>query len=416
MRLASDFRRWFWARPRAHGETIEGRRVTSVELLYDLVYVAVIAQTTRTLGNNLDLARLVDFIVLFGMVWIGWINGTLYLELHGRSDGRTRSYVFLQMAILCLLAVFTGGAATDTGAQFALTYVAFLLVVGWLFYTVSKVDTPELARSTRRYASIVFVSAAVIALSAFLAPDVRVAVWAGFCVVWLSAMILLGTRPRTYSFGIAPSESLVERLDTFTLIVLGEVVIGVVAGLTAAQQSFQTLATGIAALVIGLGLWWIYFDIVGGRPARQQGKAITAWILSHLPITMAIAAAGAAMVGLVEHAADPVTPGPTTWLLCGAVAVVLLAEIITVVSFTDGEQDRAVYRPLLWAMAAGAVLSVAIGFLPLPPWGLAVALNALLLVVWLFAASRFMRAGAWPPARNGRPTIYRRPELAWTKR
>ena len=395
--LGSDFRRWFWARPRAHGETIEGRRVSSVELLYDLVYVAVIAQTTHTLGNNLTLPALVDFIVLFGLAWIGWINGTLYLELHGRSDGRTRSYVFVQMAILCLLAVFTGGAATDTGAQFALTYVAFLLVVGWLFYTVSKVDTPELARSTRRYASIVFVSAVVMGLSAFLAPDLRVVVWAGFCVVWLSAMILLGTRPRTYSFGIAPTESLVERLDTFTLIVLGEVVLGVVAGLTAAPQNFQTIATGIVALIIGLGLWWIYFDIVGGRPARQHGPAITAWILSHLPITMAIAAAGAAMVGLVEHAADPVTPGPTAWLLAGAVAIVLLAEIVTALSFIDKDTEWVTYRPLLGAMAISAGVAVALGFLPLAPWALALALNTLLLALWLVAALRFMRVGAWPP-------------------
>ncbi len=411
MRLGSDFRRWFWARPRAHGETIEGRRVSPVELLYDLVYVAVIAQTTRALGNNLTPAGLFDFIVLFGLVWIGWINGTLYLELHGRADGRTRTYVFVQMGLLCLLAVFTGNAAGDSGAQFALTYVAFLLLVGWLFYSVSKLDTPELARSTRRYASIMFVSAVVMAISAFLPPDVRVDVWAAFVALWLAAMVFLGTRTRTFAFGIPPTESLVERLDTFTLIVLGEVVVGVVAGLTTAPQNFQTIATGIVALVIGLGMWWIYFDIVGGRQSRKSGPAITAWILSHLPITLAIAAAGAAMVGLVESADAAVTPQSTAWLLAGAVAVLLIAEIGTVLSFVDGERDRGVYRTLLWAMAAGAVISVAIGFLPLPPWGLALALNALLLIVWFVAASRFMRAGAWPPGSAGRGRV-----TAWINR
>jgi low temperature requirement protein LtrA len=397
VRLATDFRRWFWARPRAHGEKIEGRRVSSVELLYDLVYIAVIAQATGALGHNLTLVGLFDFVVVFSLAWIGWINGTLYLELHGQQDGRTRSYVFLQMAILALLAVFTGNAATTSGAQFALTYVAFLLVVGWLFYSVSKLDTPELARSTRRYATIVFIAAAVIAVSAFLPADMRVAIWAGFCVLWLLAMILLGTRPRTYSFGIVATDSLVERLDTFTLIVLGEVVVGVVVGLTLAPQDLVTIVTGIVALVIGLGLWWIYFDIVGGRSARNEGPAITTWILSHLPTTLAIAAAGAAMVGLVEHAADPVTPASTALLLAGAVAVVFISEIATVQSFVRDERDRAIYRPLLIAMVAGAAVSVVIGFLPLPPWGLALALNALLLIVWIVAALRFMRAGAWPP-------------------
>ncbi|HEY5520876.1 MAG TPA: low temperature requirement protein A [Candidatus Limnocylindrales bacterium] len=104
--FVSDFRRWFWARPRAHGETIEGRRVSNTELLYDLIYVAVIAQSTMALGNNLTVGGVLDFVVVFALTWIGWVNGSLYLELHGREDGRTRSYVFLQMAILCVLAVF----------------------------------------------------------------------------------------------------------------------------------------------------------------------------------------------------------------------------------------------------------------------------------------------------------------------
>jgi len=38
------FKTWFWRPPRPHGETIVDRRVSPLELLYDLVYSAVIAQ------------------------------------------------------------------------------------------------------------------------------------------------------------------------------------------------------------------------------------------------------------------------------------------------------------------------------------------------------------------------------------
>ena len=249
-----------------------------------------------------------------------------------------------------LLAVFTGNAASDSGAQFALTYVAFLLVVGWLFYSVSKLDTPELARSTRRYASIVFVSAVVIADQRVSAPDVRVAVWAAFVASVARGHDRAWVRGRARTaFGIAPTESLVERLDTFTLIVLGEVVVGVVAGLTAATAELRRRSRrGSWPWSSALGMWWIYFDIVGGRAARKSGAAITAWILSHLPITLAIAGRrrGDGRAGRARR--GPVTPQATAWLLAGAVAVVLLTEIATVLSFVDGERDRAVYRPLLW--------------------------------------------------------------------
>ena len=187
MRLASDFRRWFWARPRAHGEVIEGRRVTSIELLYDLIYVAVISQSTLALASNLTIAGLVDFVVVFTLAWIGWVNGSLYLELHGGQDGRTRSYVFLQMAILLLLAVFTRNAASTSGAQFALTYFAFLFVVGWLFFTVRRFDEGPVARVTGTYAIGLFLAAAIMLVSAFLAPDVRLIVWAAFDIVWILA-------------------------------------------------------------------------------------------------------------------------------------------------------------------------------------------------------------------------------------
>jgi len=396
-RVGSDFRRWFWTRPRAHGDVIEGRRVSPIELPYDLVYVAVIAQSTHALGTDLTLNGLLDFIVVFSLVWIGWINGTLYMELHGRLDGRTRSYVFLQMAILCLLAVFTGNAAGSSGAQFALTYVVFLLVIGWLFFTVSRVDEGPQAKVTKTYSLFLFGSAAAIFVSAFLPANYRLILWAAFDVLWVVGMLVLGARPRTYAIGIPPTESLVERLDTFTLIVLGEVVVGVVSGLTVATQDVQTIATGILSLIIGLGFWWIYFDIIGGRLARRQGGAIGVWIIGRLPIVMAIAAAGAAMVGLVEHAALAVTPQETAWLLAGAVSVVLVFEIVVAWSFLQFEQERRIYRPLLFTMAIGALLAVAIGFLPLAPWALAVVLNALLLGIWIVAALRFMKAGAWPP-------------------
>ncbi len=75
---------------------------------------------------------------MFGLVWLAWLNGTLHYELHGREDGRTRTFVFLQMAILALLAVFTPDAAGQGGAAFAAAYAASLLVLTWLWYSVRR--------------------------------------------------------------------------------------------------------------------------------------------------------------------------------------------------------------------------------------------------------------------------------------
>jgi len=116
--------------------------------------------------------------------------------------------------------------------------------------------------------------------------------------------------------GLRPTGSLVERFGLFTIIVLGEVVFGVVDGISASARDVKTITTGIVALVIGFGFWWIYFDLVGRRLPRGGGRAQASWLLSHLPITMAITAAGAAMVSLIGHAHDARTPAATREFVC----------------------------------------------------------------------------------------------------
>ena len=173
------FRDWFWRPPRAHGEIDPERSVSFLELFYDLVYVVVIAQAARRLAGDISAGGAVEFIVVFGMIWLAWLNGTLYYELHGREDGRTRTFVFLQMAILALLAVFTADAAGADGAAFAVVYAAYLLVLTWLWYTVRRQDRPEYMAASARYLVGMIVSFVVVAASVFVAPGLRLVAWGG---------------------------------------------------------------------------------------------------------------------------------------------------------------------------------------------------------------------------------------------
>jgi low temperature requirement protein LtrA len=157
------FKRWFWRPPRPHGDTIAHRQVSFLELFYDLVYVAVISQAAHHLAEHVSVRGLVEFVVVFALIWIAWINGTLYLELHGREDGRTRSLVFVQMSILALLAVFTASAADTSGRAFALVYATFQVVQTWLWGTVWRQDRharPEFVAVTRAYAAGMAISVA----------------------------------------------------------------------------------------------------------------------------------------------------------------------------------------------------------------------------------------------------------------
>lgn len=292
------FRSWFWRPPRPHGATVHDRQVSNLELFYDLVYVAVIGQAAHHLAEDVTVSAIAGFAVVFAMIWFAWMNGSLYLEIHGRQDGRTRTVVFLQMGILVVLAAFTAEATGESGGTFAVVYAVLFAVMGWLWYSVGGLDVAEYRTLTGVYVTGMVLSVVTALVSAVLPADLRLLVWAAFVVAWLVAIVAFG-RMREFALAVTPTHSLVERFGQFTIIVLGEVIVGVVGGLADAMQDPITIATGLLGLFVGFGFWWSYFDIVGRRLPRAAGPANARWLLGHLPITMAIAGAGAAMTSLI---------------------------------------------------------------------------------------------------------------------
>ena len=397
------FKDWFWRPPRPHGETIVDRRVSPLELLYDLAYATVIAQAGNHLAAHLSANGFFEFVVVFSLTWIAWANGSLYLELHGRLDGRTRTYFFLQIGILAILAVYAGDAGSG-GGGFAIAYTAFLVVMTWLWYEVRLEDArlhPEFLIDTGRYVAAMAVSVVVILVSAFLPAELRLMVWAIYTVAWVFLLLLFGRSRVGLGRGMAPTDSLVERFATITIIVLGEVVFGVVDGLSQSKHDVMTISTGLIALAVGFGFWWIYFDVVGGKLPKPDGPALASWMLGHYPITLSIAAAGAGMVSLIEHAHDDSTPAPTSWLLSGAVAVGLLFLVPTWRALADASRLASVYRPLWMATVVGALASMLIGWIRPAPLLLAMLLVVVLGLVWAVVLRGFALAGMWGPDGPG---------------
>jgi low temperature requirement protein LtrA len=382
---AAAFRRHFWQPPRAHGDVIEGREVSFLELFYDLVYVVVISQAARHLAGDVTWAGVGRFAVVFGLIWLAWINGAVYHDLHGRSEGRTRSYVFLQMGVLALLAVFTGGATAGDGPAFAVVYSAYLFLLGWLWYSVRRQDDPAQRPATTPYIAGVLISATIVGASALLPGGARVAAWALVVVGWLVGITVLDwLSGATRDTSISASESMIERFDLFTIIVLGEVVVGVVNGIADAGRTPIAVVTGILGLGIGFAYWWSYFDLVAARRVRSERGALSRWLVGHLPVTMSIAATGGVMLSMVEHAPGGHAPAPAALVLSLSVAVGALALVLVATSLADWRDLSPVYRPVSVALGMAAVVALVLGWLAPPPWLQILLLTLVLGAVWLY--------------------------------
>ena len=113
----------------------------------------------------------------------------------------------------------------------------------------------------------------------------------------------------------------------------------------------------------------------------------------HLPVTLSVAASGAAMVSLIEHAGDDHAPVSTAWLLAGSVALGLMALVVKMRTLGDFRRLSVIYRPVSWVMVAASGLAAGTAVWPPAPWLFALTLVVILLGVWVFAVGRWIRLG-----------------------
>ena len=60
----SRFKQWLSRPPRPHGSVIHNRRVSFLEVFYDLVYVGVIGQASHQLAQDISARGVVEFAII----------------------------------------------------------------------------------------------------------------------------------------------------------------------------------------------------------------------------------------------------------------------------------------------------------------------------------------------------------------
>ena len=389
--MSSRNDRWkrLWRPPRAHGEQPRERVVGPLELFYDLVVVVLVAQAAHHLAGHLSWGGLGEFAVVFALVWIAWLNGSLHHELHGHEDARGRSMFLLQILALVPLGAFIPEAGGARGAAFAVDAGVLFALLAVLWLLAARGDGPEFRRSSKLFVTGTAVCAIVLAASAALPADVRVLTWGLLAIAYIAGFaVMIGTSTPVQAAALTVTDALTERFGLFIIIVLGETVTGVVDGLAHEPANALTVAVGLVAVVVGFGAWWTYFDFAGRRQPRAGRLGTAQWMLMHLPVTAAVAAMGAAMVSLVEHAHDDRTPAATAWVICGGAAAVLCTTMVLATSLRAWRLDQELYRPLARTCVVVAVVCVGAGAARPAPLVLGIVLVLLLGIPWIVAVAR----------------------------
>ena len=321
------------------GEASEGggRRVSWVELYFDLIFVFAMRQAAHTMIGHPTWGGVATALGLFVPLWWTWIGFVLLYNRAGQDAALHRLFVLAGTLPCAVAAIEVHGGAGDTvGFALALAGARLVLAAAFAF-------TGGPGGAGWRMASGYLFSAALFAGSTLVPGPWRYLLW----VVALgqeAGLLLLGRRrrrPRRDHEAIRemlspPSDPalrvdaahVAERFGLFMIILLGEIVISVGSAAILVEDHGASYWSGLmAGLVLAAALWWIYFassaeinEFVlrasGGNPATAYGLYAGGQLAPAFALLMMAAGVSLALE------ADP--PRAAGWLIVGGLAVYMV--------------------------------------------------------------------------------------------
>src|SRR5262245_50171830 len=126
------------------------RKVTWLELFFDLIFVAAVAQVAEPLRDDYSLVELARLAALFALIWWAWTGHTFFSTRFSTDDWLQRGLTFVQIfAVAVMAANARDPLDSRSSAGFAAAYAGMRVVLVTQYLRARRVND---ARSlTQRY-------------------------------------------------------------------------------------------------------------------------------------------------------------------------------------------------------------------------------------------------------------------------
>jgi low temperature requirement protein LtrA len=301
-------------------------KVSWLELFFDLIFVAAVAQVAEPLHDDYSLAGVLRFTILFALIWWAWTGYTAFATRFHADDSVQRLLMPLQMFVVAAMAANAEDqlhSRSSAGFMAAYGALRLLLITQYLRARHLPVARPL----TLRYVAGYGTAALIWLVSALLPAPARYVLWVAAFAIDLGTPWL--TLPHMVTVPPNPAH-LPERFGLFTLILLGESVVAVMRGMQS-QQDWPLVAAGSAFAGIALLflVWWWYFDVAAAaseRFVRTRRDAIrfNLWSYAHFPLYVGLVVTAVGVQRRVTEAHWALY-GEEIALMAGAAAAVTIA-------------------------------------------------------------------------------------------
>lgn len=360
----------WWGSPNSFSEREDERKVSWLELFYDLVYAATIAHLTQNLSINMSWHELGFTFFIFAFVYWSWTNGSLYHDLHGNNEIRTRLFTLLQIIAIAAVAVTLINLFKEHHRPFAISFTLLQLIITYLWWSTGHFDPSH--KSLNRYYILNYgIGALLFIISIGVDYNTALILWSFALVLNLSASLVsaktikkeLEKRGEIFTL----SATMVERYGLFAIIVLGETVFGIIDTIANIPvKGFYEWTEFTVGIIISFLLWWMYFDMIGNKKAKIGYRYFVLIDYLNLILLFAIGVVGACTRAILSPE-NSYSDTIIKWIFCIALITILLSIIaLTHVREQDTEEISHTYptgKLALWSSGLVLLLTLFSNFL-----------------------------------------------------
>jgi low temperature requirement protein LtrA len=290
-----------------------GRRVTQMELFFDLVFVFAITQLSHLLLENLNVGGALHMLLLLLAVWWGWVYTAWITNWFDPDHLGIRFMLVIVMLTSLVMAATLPEAFGARGLTFAVAY-ASMQIGRSLIVVLALHQDRHLRLNFERILAWSTTAGLLWIAGGFAHGSYRDLIWIVAVAVDYAAPALGFITPRlgrsvTADWNIDGGH-LAERCQNFVIIAFGESI--VVTGASFGSRSFgvSVLAAFIVAFLGSVALWWLYFNRAADDSSRIMATSDdpgrlgrTAYTYVHLPIAAGIVISAVGDELTISHAA-----------------------------------------------------------------------------------------------------------------
>lgn len=310
----------------APAQAIEGQRVSTLELFFDLVFVFTITQMTTLVARDQTLRGVVQATLMLGVIWWMYAGYAWLTNAVSPDRGSRRALLLGGMAAFLVLALAIPHAFGDSAIAFGIAYAVVVAVHAALY---SRTDSEATVRSVAGLERFNAVGVMLVLVGGVIGGPAQYALWAAaFAWEWITPRLIDDSG---FLIGAA---HLVERHGLVVIVAIGESVVAIGIGASGRPVDLPLALVSVLGLLLSACLWWSYFDgddaeaeraLAEAPQARRPRLAVDAFGLWHLPLLGGIVAIAAALREATGRGYGTGGTGEAL-ILAGGVTVFLLGD------------------------------------------------------------------------------------------